>query len=191
MSGAAQQTSWRHMTNWPSGRLLEYAEAHPHDADLLEFIHGELGRRDVEVAATAARRVAQLLARAQGRANGANGAAEAPAEGAASEEAQMLIATLRARLEAAERRVREAEARASAAERALASEPLPSRGGALMRRVHLAETAPMWLVEAARRAFRLRFHPDRFTDPAMKQRAEDTFKEAEEIFRQIGAAGGQ
>ncbi|MBR0678799.1 hypothetical protein GXW77_21740, partial [Roseomonas alkaliterrae] len=109
MSGAAQHTSWRHMTNWPSGRLLEYAEAHPHDADLLEFIHGELGRRDVEVAATAARRVAQLLARAQGR---ANGAAEASVEGAASEEAQMLIATLRARLEAAERRVREAEARA-------------------------------------------------------------------------------
>jgi len=188
MSGAAQQATWRHMNNWPSGRLLEHAEAHPHDAELLEFIHGELGRRDVEVATTAARRVAQLLARAQGQ---ANGKAEAPADGAASEEAQMLIATLRARLDASERRVREAEARASAAERALASEPLPSRGGALMRRVHLAETAPMWLVDAARRAFRLRFHPDRFTDPAMKQRAEDTFKEAEEIFRQIGTTGGQ
>jgi|GEM_PF-1352102 len=188
MFGAAQQATWRHMTNWPSGRLLEFAESHSHDAELLEFIHGELGRRDVEVAASAARRVGQLLARAQGR---ANGAAEAAPEADPSEESQLLIAALRARLEAAERRVREAEARASAAERALASEPLPSRGGALMRRVHLAESAPMWLVEAARRAFRLRFHPDRFTDPAMKQRAEDTFKEAEEIFRQIGAPGGQ
>ena len=103
--------------------------------------------------------------------------------------AQAELAALKARLEQAERRIREAEARAATAERALATEALPSRGGGLLRRVHLAETAPTWLVDAARRAFRLRFHPDRFADPVMKARAEETFKEAEETFRQIAANG--
>ena len=47
-------------------------------------------------------------------------------------------------------------------------------------------------MDAVRRAFRLRFHPDRFADPDMKARAEETFKEAEEVFRQIAASqGGQ
>ena len=30
-----------------------------------------------------------------------------------------------------------------------------------------------------------RRHPDRFADPLMKARAEETFKEAEDVFRQI------
>jgi hypothetical protein len=189
MSEALQQMDRRNMTSWPSSRLLDFAEAHPHDLDLLEFIHGELCRRDVAIAASAARRVAEMMERLRGGGGRANGHAPAAAESGhdngALAEALVRIAALQARLEAAERLLREAEARASAAERALASEALPSRGGSLLRRVHLAETAPNWLVEAARRAFRLRFHPDRFTDPAMKARAEETFKEAEEIFRQI------
>lgn len=193
MSDAAHQTNRRNMTSWPSSRLLEYAETHPHDLDMLEFIHGELCRRDVAIAASAARRVAELMDRLRGgngRANGeANGHARDEAgdgrDASAASEAFAQVAALQAKLEAAERRLREAEARAAAAERALASEALPSRGGSLLRRVHLAETAPNWLVEAARRAFRLRYHPDRFTDPAMKTRAEETFKEAEEVFRQI------
>ncbi len=102
---------------------------------------------------------------------------------------QAELVAMKARLDQAERRIREAEARASTAERALATEALPSRGGGLLRRVHLADTAPIWLVDAARRAFRLRFHPDRFADPVMKARAEETFKEAEELFRQITANG--
>lgn len=179
------------MTSWPSSRLLEFAETHPHDLDLLEFIHGELSRRDVAIAATAARRVSDLMDRLRAGNGHANGHAQ-PEGGngrdAAAMEAFAQVAALQAKLEAAEHRLREAEARASAAERALASEALPSRGGSLLRRVHLAETAPNWMVEAARRAFRLRFHPDRFTDPAMKARAEETFKEAEEVFRQISTA---
>jgi hypothetical protein len=192
MSGAAQQLNRRNMTSWPSARLLEFAELHPHDADLLEFIHGELCRRDVAIASTAARRVADLLARANGAVpDSGNGHDASAAEGgAASAELLAQIAGLQARLDAADRRLREAEGRASVAERALASEALPSRGGGLLRRVHLADTAPSWLVDATRRAFRLRFHPDRFTDPAMKARAEETFKEAEEIFRQISSANG-
>ena len=178
MSDAAQAVNRRHIANWPSARLQDYAEANPHDRDLLEFILTELGRRDVEVAAVAARRVAELIG---GRRDLDDEAGEGDADG------QIEIAMLKARLEAAERRLREAEARAAIAERALATEPLPARGGTLLRRVHLAESAPAWLVDAARRAFRLRFHPDRFADPVMKARAEETFKEAEDVFRQIGS----
>lgn len=184
MSSTTQEINRRNIASWPSARLLEFAEDHPNDRELLEYIVGELNRRDVAVAASAAKRVMELLDR------GSNGAAqnghEAQAE-ALSAEGLAQIAALKARLEQAERRIREAEARASTAERALATEALPSRGGGLLRRVHLADTAPAWLVDAARRAFRLRFHPDRFADPVMKSRAEETFKEAEEIFRQIAA----
>lgn len=170
------------IVSWPSARLLELAEANPGDCDLLEFIQGELDRRDVAIAASASQRVAQLLTRARMEGE--------PSPEFTAEERESKIAVLQARLEAMERRAREAEARASAAERALACETLPTRGGGLLRRVHLADTAPVWLVEAARRAFRLRYHPDRFADPAMKSRAEETFKEAEEIFRQITTQGG-
>jgi hypothetical protein len=182
MPGSSPLANKKALTNWPSARLVECAESHPDDIELLAFILGELGRRDVEVAQSAARRVAQLLNRAEA------GAAQDPTGAAAERDGR--LEQLRARLEATEQRLREAESRASAAERALATEALPARGGALLRRVHLAETAPAWLVEAARRAFRLRFHPDRFADPAMKARAEETFKEAEEVFRQITSGHG-
>lgn len=177
MSDPSPLANKKALTNWPSSRLLELAEAHPRDPELLAFILGELGRRDVEVAHSAARRVTEMLNRAE------SGDGQPPAAVAA--ERDMRVEQLRARLEAAEQRVREAEIRASAAERALATEALPARSNSLLRRVHLSETAPVWLVEAAQRAFRLRFHPDRFADPAMKARAEETFKEAEEVFRQI------
>ncbi len=165
------------MVSWPSSRLLHHAEANPGDRDSLEFILAELNRRDVDVAQSAARRVAQLLLNV----GSPSGESQQPSD----VDRDDLIARLEERLEASERRVREAESRASAAERALAMESLPARGNGLLRRVHLADTAPTWLVEAARRAFRLRFHPDRFSDIAMRTRAEETFKEAEEVFRQI------
>lgn len=177
MSDNAALANRKALTNWPSSRLLEHAEGNPRDVELLAFILGELGRRDVEVAQSAARRVSQLLNRAE------TGGRRTPTEAAAERDTR--LEHLRARLEATEARLREAEQRASAAERALATETLPARGNAVLRRVHLSETAPAWMVEAARRAFRLRFHPDRFADPAMKARAEETFKEAEEVFRQI------
>ena len=180
MSAPTVPQNRKAIPSWPSARLLDLAEAHPDDCDLLEFIQSELDRRDVAIAASASRRVAQLILRA--RSDG-----HLPPEVTAAEQ-DTKIATLQARLEAMERRVREAEARASAAERALATEALPARGNSLLRRVHLTDTAPSWLVEAVRRAFRLRFHPDRFADPDMKARAEETFKEAEEVFRQIATS---
>jgi hypothetical protein len=183
MTSATHEVDRRTIANWPSPRLLDFAEAHADDRELLEFIRAELGRRDAEVATEAARRIGELLLR-----RGAGQAAE-PDPTSLSAEARAQIAALKSRLEQAERRVREADSRAATAERALATEALPSRGGGLLRRVHLAETAPTWLVDAARRAFRLRFHPDRFADPQMKARAEETFKEAEEIFRQIALNG--
>jgi DnaJ-class molecular chaperone len=45
-------------------------------------------------------------------------------------------------------------------------------------------------VHATRRAYRLRYHPDRFAHPELKARAEQTFKEAEKVFRQILDHGG-
>ena len=45
------------------------------------------------------------------------------------------------------------------------------------------------LVEAAQRAFRLRFHPDRFADPDKKSKAEAVFKEAEQVFARLRSAG--
>lgn len=184
MSTAEQDVHRRNIGNWPSGRLLDFAEEHADDGALLAHIHEVLIRRDVDVATAAAGRVQDLIRR------GRRGApADAPGADP-DEEGRAEFTAMKLRLEQMERRLREAEARASTAERALATEALPSRGGILLRRVHLAETAPAWLVDAARRAFRLRFHPDRFADPVMKARAEETFKEAEETFRQI-AAGGQ
>ncbi|MBR0651464.1 hypothetical protein GXW78_17470 [Roseomonas terrae] len=180
MATAAHDIARRSIGNWPSSRLLDFAEEHAGDRELLELIHGELMRRDVAIAASAARRVAQLLG---------HGARDADATGGASEESRAQLAAMKSKLDQTERRMREAEARASAAERALATEALPSRGGTLLRRVHLSETAPTWLVDAAQRAFRLRFHPDRFADPEMKARAEETFKEAEDVFRQIAVNG--
>jgi hypothetical protein len=182
MAEAAPLANRKAIANWPSARLLDLAEAHPQDVELLAFILGELGRRDVEVAQSAARRVTQMLHRAE-----TGEGQPAAVTAAAAAERDMRLEQLRVRLEATEQRLREAESRASAAERALATEALPARANGLLRRVHLADTAPVWLVDAARRAFRLRFHPDRFADPAMKARAEETFKEAEEVFRQIMA----
>ncbi|WP_137123666.1 hypothetical protein [Roseomonas sp. HF4] len=176
--GTAPSLNRKSVSSWPSSRLLELAEAHPDDRDLLEFIRTELGRRDVDVAHSAAQRVAELL---RGRSNGAAPPADDPGRGVS----ESVLAALTARLEETEQRLRQAEMRAATAERMLASEGLPARGNGLLRRVHLADTAPAWLVEAVRRAFRLRFHPDRFSDPVMKERAEETFKEAEEVFRHI------
>jgi hypothetical protein len=185
MTSAAHEIDRRTIANWPSARLLEFAEGHCDNRELLEFIRAELGRRDAEIATAAARRVSELLAHGK---NAGQPQGEGDSDGL-SPEGRAQIAALRAKLDQAERRIREAEARASTAERALATEALPSRGGGLLRRVHLAETAPTWLVDAARRAFRLRFHPDRFADPVMTARAEETFKEAEEAFRQIAVNG--
>lgn len=69
---------------------------------------------------------------------------------------------------------------------AAASEPDPK--AALFRRVGLNESAPQWLVVAARRAYRAALHPDRHPF-RHKIEAERRFIEAEAIFDQISARG--
>lgn len=67
---------------------------------------------------------------------------------------------------------------------AVVSEPDPN--AALYNRVGLSPGAPVWLIDAARKAFRTALHPDRH--PAhRKQEAEKKFKLAEGVFDQIAA----
>jgi hypothetical protein len=57
--------------------------------------------------------------------------------------------------------------------------------GSQHARVYLAPNAPLWLIVEARRAFRRRYHPDKQTDPAKRQNAEEIFKRAEAVFATI------
>ncbi|PZR79218.1 MAG: hypothetical protein DI537_41320 [Stutzerimonas stutzeri] len=67
---------------------------------------------------------------------------------------------------------------------AAASERDPK--AALFRRVGLNDSAPQWLIAAARRAYRVALHPDKH--PAhRKQEAERRLKMAEGVFDQIAA----
>lgn len=75
-------------------------------------------------------------------------------------EAEAEVETLRAELQ----RCRSAAA---------AAEPDPKT--ALYRRVGLADSAPEWLISAARRAYRVALHPDQHP-PHRKQEAEYLFK---------------
>ena len=52
-------------------------------------------------------------------------------------------------------------------------------------RVHLAESAPDWLIAAARTAFRKQYHPDRHQDEATRRRAHQAFVEADAIFAKL------
>lgn len=61
---------------------------------------------------------------------------------------------------------------------------------ALHGRVGLSETAPAWLVNSARRAYRSQLHPDRHP-PHRKDEAERRYKQAEHVFDQIAALRGR
>lgn len=67
---------------------------------------------------------------------------------------------------------------------AAAAEPDPKT--ALYRRVGLADSAPEWLISAARRAYRVALHPDQHP-PHRKQEAEHRLKLAESVFEAIAA----
>lgn len=58
---------------------------------------------------------------------------------------------------------------------------------ALYRRVGLSPTAPEWLVLAARRAYRVKLHPDRHPEH-YKREADLRFKLAEATFDEIAAS---
>jgi hypothetical protein len=62
-------------------------------------------------------------------------------------------------------------------------------GYPLYRRVGLDQDAPKWVIEAVRREYRKRLHPD--TKPqAQKAEAERRFKQMEEVFGEIWRVRG-
>ncbi len=59
----------------------------------------------------------------------------------------------------------------------------------LYRKVGLHQDAPAWVIAAVRRAYRAKLHPD--AHPASrKAEAERRFKEAEQVFAEIGCLRG-
>ena len=71
-----------------------------------------------------------------------------------------------------------------AAARASASRAADTTGDPVYRRVGLSPSAPDWLVQAARTAYRRRLHPD-VHPPKHRQKAHDRFIRAEEAFTRI------
>jgi hypothetical protein len=71
-----------------------------------------------------------------------------------------------------------------AAARASASRAADTTGDPVYRRVGLSPSAPDWLVQAARTAYRRRLHPD-VHPPQHRQKAHDRYIRAEEAFARI------
>ena len=172
--------------DWPMSRLSAHAEENREDVELLMAIREEAIRRAVPAGDELATRIDGLLA--------ALGVFEDEEVSGSPELAQRLEAMalelrdVRDRLALAERRAREAEARATDAERRaaeLSAEAAKHAANCAHERVHLAPSAPDWMIEAAQRAFRMKFHPDRYADPDRKSKAEAVFKEAEQVFARL------
>lgn len=175
----------RNSLNWPLARLASYAEENREDADILMEIRSAARHRGTPEAEDLALRVQGMLA-----AIGAFDALDAEEAGDGIEALTQKIRDLEDRLRVAERRAREAEARATEAERRapavrIRSDTLRDGGNETHERVHLMPTAPSWLVDAAQRAFRQRYHPDRYFDQSAKSQAEAVFKEAEVVFSEL------
>lgn len=69
--------------------------------------------------------------------------------------------------------------------RAAAHHAADMAGDPVFRRVGLSPSAPDWLVQAARTAYRRRLHPD-VHPPQHRQQAHDRYIRAEEAFARIG-----
>lgn len=171
--------------DWPIARLTAHAEANREDIEVLNAILTESQTRGTPQAEELATRVQGMLG-----ALGIVDELEAEAAPASPETMALRVQDLQDRLAVAERKLREAETRAAAAERRaqaarVEAEAVRHPSLSIHERVHLSPSAPGWLVEAAQRAFRQRFHPDRYPDPTTKSKAEAVFKEAETVFSQL------
>lgn len=171
--------------DWPMNRLADHAEANRDDIELLTAIKEEAQRRRTQAGDELCTRIDGLLA-ALGVIDG-DEAAASPELVQRLEIMALELRNARDRLAQAEARARQAEDRAATAERRVAelSGQMPRTASTIHERVHLAPTAPDWLVDAAQRAFRMRFHPDRYAGTDTKERAEAVFKEAESVFAQL------
>lgn len=171
-------------------RLTAYAEENRENIELLTAIREEAIRRAAPTTEELVTRIDGLLA-ALGIFD-EDEASAAPDLAARLEAMAIELRTVRDKLSRAEHRAVEAETRARTAERQvveLSATVAKHATNGFHERVHLAPSAPDWLVEAAQRAFRLRFHPDRFADPDKKSKAEAVFKEAEQVFARLRSAG--
>ena len=113
---------------------------------------------------------------------------------AAAEDIEARLASAAAELRVVQRRLQEvAERRARAAARLhdadrearLWRKPASPKDGSVHGRVHLLPSAPDWLLIAARRAFRMRYHPDRYADQTVRANAEILFKNVEAVFADL------
>ena len=177
----------------PVSRLQAHAEAHSGDVETLAALQAEARRRKTPVADELATRIQMMLSAIGDRDDGPESAIDAVARLAAT---TGLLRDMRARLEAAESGASEAELRATEMERraqavAIAAREAGTAQQALLARVHLAPSAPPWLVEAVERAFRHRFQPDTYTDPVRREKAAATLGDAETVFAHLRATNSE
>lgn len=174
----------------PVSRLQAHAEANCEDVETLAAIHTEARRRNTPEAGELVTRIQGMLSAIGGRDAEPETAMDTPARLAAT---ICLLRELRARLEAAESGANKAESRAAEMERRAAAAAIAAREAgtalqALHARIYLAPSAPPWLVEAVERAFRHRYHPDRYTDPVRQERTAAILSDAETVFAHLRAA---
>lgn len=154
--------------DWPLEQLAEHAAQHAANRSVLDRIQDELshrpGQRARRLQSSVEHRIALL-------------------DGTAREEAMRgTLAAAAVTIEHLRRRLVEAEHRAEEAERGA------PQGLSPHHRVFLTADAPLWLLNEVRRAFRRRYHPDAYSDPEARRRAEAAFKRAEEVFASLPEA---
>ncbi len=174
----------------PVSRLQTHVEANSGDAEALAAVHAEALRRNTPEAD-------ELAARIQGMLNalgvGQDEPAPVMAAAARLEATTGLLREMQARLAVAESGAIEAETRAAAMERSAEAAAISAREDgtalhALHARIHLAPSAPRWLVDAVERAFRHRYSAERYSDPVRREKAAAVLDDAEAVFAHLRAA---
>jgi hypothetical protein len=154
-------------------QLAEHAAQHKDDRVLLSQLLIETERRPGARAKLIARRIENYLA---------NVLTKLPGRGAPPEEMRRYLAIAAEEIAVLRKRLADAEAEIKHLKETPAD-------GSAHARVYLTPNAPLWLIVEARRAFRRRYHPDKQTDPAKRQNAEEIFKRAEEVFESLQGRG--
>lgn len=163
----------RPFREWPLDQLAEHAAQHKTDRVLLSQLLIETERRPGARAKLIARRIENYLSSIL---------TKLPGKGAPPEEVRRYLAIAAEEIAVLRKRLQDAEAEL----KNFRETPADSSQHA---RVYLTPNAPLWLIVEVRRAFRRRYHPDKQTDPAKRQQAEDIFKRAEEIFDSLEGGG--
>ena len=174
----------------PVSRLQAHAEANSGDAAALAAVRAEALRRKTPEADDLATHVEGMLI-----ALGVGDHEQAPVMDTAArlEATTRVLRDMRARLAAAESGAIEAETRATVMERSAEAAAIKAREDgtalrALHARIHLAPSAPRWLVDAVERAFRHRYSAERYTDPVRRERAVAILGDTETVFAHLRAA---